>query len=50
MLDDPGDRQIRRWQQAGRCLLPLEVDERGGGNRSVLIEALHKRSSNGLAS
>jgi hypothetical protein len=43
MLDDARDRQIRRWQQAGRGRLPLDVDERGRGNRSVLIEALHER-------
>ena len=43
MPDDACDRQIRRWQQAGRGLLPLEVNERGRCNRSVLIEALHER-------
>jgi hypothetical protein len=43
MLDDARDRQIRRWQQAGRRRLPLEVDERGRGNRSVQIEALQER-------
>ena len=43
MLDDARDRHIRRWQQAGRGLLPLQVDERGRCNRSVLIEALHER-------
>ncbi|MGH9209070.1 MAG: hypothetical protein ACRD2C_00125 [Acidimicrobiales bacterium] len=43
MLDDAGDRQIRRWQQAGRGLPPLKVDERGRCDRSVLIEALHER-------
>ena len=43
MLDDAGDRQIRRWQQAGRGLPPLKVDERGRCDRSVLIEALGER-------
>jgi hypothetical protein len=43
MLEDARDRQIRRRQQTSRRRLPLEVDERGRGNRSVLIKALHER-------
>jgi hypothetical protein len=43
MLDDSCDRQVRRWQQAGRGLGPLEVDKRGRCNRSVLVETLHER-------
>jgi hypothetical protein len=45
MLDDARDRQIRGWQQAGRGRLPLEVDERGRCNRSVVIQELHQRSA-----
>jgi HAD superfamily hydrolase (TIGR01509 family) len=45
MLDDARDRQIRRWQQAGRGLRPLEVHESGRGDRPVVIEALNERGA-----
>jgi hypothetical protein len=45
MPDDTCNGQIGCGQQAPGRLLPLKVDESGRGDRSVLVEALYKRST-----